>query len=301
QRPAFIPEGANVKIKGDPNDPNRRKLEREIEAENGGAGVYNVDLQKWYQLRDPAWRYDYVPEILDGKNVADFVDADIEARLEALEREEERLVAEGFYEEADPLEDMDLDEEAEEVLREAAKEVEGKRAILVHDSRVKKGKSSRPLSVKAKGMRKSFHDMSASLAEKGIAVDASRARARSVDRKRARSQSRGRSIDDSKWLVSAATSAAAARSQSRGVGASLAREQSVAAKRVRLDISMSRNRSLAGIKNVDQRVDSEKMHSFAQRPRNNQAKASDADRRILNLRPKHLLSGKRGLGTANHR
>jgi len=38
-----------------------------------------------------------MPEIMDGKNVADFIDLDIEEKLEALEREEERLVAEGFY------------------------------------------------------------------------------------------------------------------------------------------------------------------------------------------------------------
>lgn len=38
-----------------------------------------------------------MPEILDGKNVADFIDPDIEEKLEALEREEERLEAEGFY------------------------------------------------------------------------------------------------------------------------------------------------------------------------------------------------------------
>ena len=35
---------------------------------------------------------------MDGKNIADFIDPDIEEKLEALEREEERLVAEGFYE-----------------------------------------------------------------------------------------------------------------------------------------------------------------------------------------------------------
>ena len=39
-----------------------------------------------------------MPEIMDGKNIADFIDPDIEEKLEALEREEERLVAEGFYE-----------------------------------------------------------------------------------------------------------------------------------------------------------------------------------------------------------
>ena len=38
-----------------------------------------------------------MPEILDGKNVADFIDPDIAEKLEALEREEERLEAEGFY------------------------------------------------------------------------------------------------------------------------------------------------------------------------------------------------------------
>lgn len=38
-----------------------------------------------------------MPEIMDGKNIADFIDPDIEEKLEALEREEEKLVAEGFY------------------------------------------------------------------------------------------------------------------------------------------------------------------------------------------------------------
>ena len=46
---------------------------------------------------------DTVPEIMDGKNVADFIDPDIAEKLEALEREEERLQAEGFY---DSEEDM---------------------------------------------------------------------------------------------------------------------------------------------------------------------------------------------------
>jgi len=40
---------------------------------------------------------DTIPEIMDGKNIADFIDPDIAEKLEALEREEERLQAEGFY------------------------------------------------------------------------------------------------------------------------------------------------------------------------------------------------------------
>lgn len=34
---------------------------------------------------------------MDGKNIADFIDPDIAEKLEALEREEETLEAEGFY------------------------------------------------------------------------------------------------------------------------------------------------------------------------------------------------------------
>ena len=34
---------------------------------------------------------------MDGKNVADFVDPEIEEKLDELEREEERLIAEGYY------------------------------------------------------------------------------------------------------------------------------------------------------------------------------------------------------------
>jgi nucleolar GTP-binding protein len=50
-----------------------------------------------YLLANPEWKEDIVPEIMDGKNVADFIDPDIAEKLEALEREEERLQAEGFY------------------------------------------------------------------------------------------------------------------------------------------------------------------------------------------------------------
>jgi len=40
-------------------------------------------------LDDPSWKWDAIPEIWEGKNVVDFVDPDIEAKLAALEEEEE--------------------------------------------------------------------------------------------------------------------------------------------------------------------------------------------------------------------
>jgi nucleolar GTP-binding protein len=98
-----IPEGAKDRMKYDVNDPNRPKTEKDLEVENGGAGVYNVDLKKRYMLADDDWKYDVIPEFLDGHNVADFIDPEIEEKLEALEREEERLEQEGFYNEEEDM------------------------------------------------------------------------------------------------------------------------------------------------------------------------------------------------------
>ncbi|KAI8527163.1 hypothetical protein RHMOL_Rhmol12G0054300 [Rhododendron molle] len=67
-----------------------KKLERDLEEETGGAGVYSVDLRKHYILANDEWKGDVKPEILDGRNVSDFFDFDILQRLEELEREEEK-------------------------------------------------------------------------------------------------------------------------------------------------------------------------------------------------------------------
>jgi len=104
-RETFIPDGIKGLKKYDKADPERRTLARDVEEANGGAGVFNVDLRKDYLLADPSWKYDRIPEILDGKNVYDYVDPDIEAKLAALEEEEERLEKEGFYESEEDIDD----------------------------------------------------------------------------------------------------------------------------------------------------------------------------------------------------
>lgn len=92
------------------------QLEKDLEASNGGAGVYNVDLNKHYQFTNPEWKYDAIPEILGDKNIADFIDLDISAKLDSLEREEDLLISQGFYEIAS---EHELDSE-EEAIKEAA-------------------------------------------------------------------------------------------------------------------------------------------------------------------------------------
>ncbi|OXB71188.1 UNVERIFIED_CONTAM: hypothetical protein H355_006887, partial [Colinus virginianus] len=72
----------------------QRILEKDLMEENGGAGVYSVDLRKKDILAKEEWRYDVVPEFLNGHNVRDFVDEDIEEKLRLLEEEEESLLEE---------------------------------------------------------------------------------------------------------------------------------------------------------------------------------------------------------------
>ncbi len=113
-RPPFIPDVVKDKKKYDKNDPERRRLLKDQELEEGGPGVFNINLRgtgssfhsvsevliniaENYILANPEWKMDIIPEIMDGKNIADFIDPDIAEKLEALEREEEKLQAEGYY------------------------------------------------------------------------------------------------------------------------------------------------------------------------------------------------------------
>ena len=89
----------------------RAWLERDRERVGGGPGVYRADTTRYYLLRDDSWKTDIVPEVLDGKNVADFVDPDILERLLALEAEEEGLLASESQAFADEDQESEEDEE----------------------------------------------------------------------------------------------------------------------------------------------------------------------------------------------
>lgn len=88
-RPPCIPQAfINDKIKGAKPD---RVDYHEVQEANGGAGVYYLPEHEHFDLEDEAWKYDVVPEIMNGKNVADFYDPDIVQKLIELEKEEDML------------------------------------------------------------------------------------------------------------------------------------------------------------------------------------------------------------------
>ncbi|CAO3676855.1 unnamed protein product [Umbelopsis vinacea] len=259
-----IPEAAVNRPKFDIKDPNRRRLERDIEAENGGAGVYSADLKKRYDLNDPDWKYDIIPEFWEGHNVADFIDPDIEEKLEALEREEERLEKEGFYDSAEEIMDSD-----EEELKATAEAIREKKKLIVQAHRASKGNRNIIPKMVA-GRNNTIDDMNDHLSKMGIDASAVVDRARSITRKRARSESRA---DDA------------------------VRDASVMAR----GDSMVRDRSTAGLRNVKQKVEADKQKKVSQRRSNLFAKRGEADRDIQTKMPKHLFSGKAAVGKRDRR
>jgi hypothetical protein len=65
---------------------------KELQEEYGGAGKFYIPEEEHYILENEDWRYDKWPEFFLGKNVSDFYDPEIVAKLNALEEEEEKLL-----------------------------------------------------------------------------------------------------------------------------------------------------------------------------------------------------------------
>jgi len=175
------------------DDDDKKKTARELMWENGGPGVWAPDYRKQYDLKDPEWRFDAIPQILNGKNIQDYIDPDIEAKLLNLEREEEQLM-----QEADAAamgdEESDLDEE-EEAAVEAIRERKTKFRMM---SRVNRNENNPIMPRAVRGKVKDKHDRGAldeeeirkKMGEYGVDVEAmlerGRKRSRSVDGRRSR-------------------------------------------------------------------------------------------------------------------
>lgn len=127
-----------------------------------------------------------MPEIMDGKNIADFIDPDIEEKLEALEREEERLAAEGFYDDNSDLELNSDDEREAEALTEAQarrmESQEAKKATKNH-ARLPRTAGKRTISELAENLTKAGYDPSR-IEERAAIL----AKAQSAVRKRKRAE-----------------------------------------------------------------------------------------------------------------
>ncbi|ERN14790.1 hypothetical protein AMTRI_Chr02g255320 [Amborella trichopoda] len=288
ERPPSIPQAViEAKAAQATVEREKMKLEKDLENENGGAGVYSANLKKNYILPNDEWKEDIIPEIFEGHNVADFVDPDILQRLEELEREE------GLHMEGENEEDDEMDEERELSLeeREALAEIRKKKSLLIQEHRIKKSTAeSRPIIPRKFNKDKAFTSerMGRDLSRLGLDPSAAinRARSRSVSqrgRKRARSlaiedEDEGMDIDqpNKKFRMRSRS-----RSQSRAPRGEVVPGE--------------------GFKDSVQKTKALKLGKKAVKKRNKDARRGEADRVILNMKPKHLFSGKRSIGKTDRR
>lgn len=278
-RESFIPEGAKNLPKYDKNDPNRPRLERDDEEENGGAGVYSIDMKKRYVGIDPEHIHDVIPEVFNGKNVADFIDPDIVAKLAALEAEEEKLEAEGFYDDDEQPETL-----AEAEIRYKAELIRERRQLIRNEAKQRKSLNNRAL-IPRSARSKKLSEMEGALESLGYDTSAVSSRARSQSRGRAPSRGRTPGTDADMMDVDAEVDPRAAlvqRAKSRGR-------------------SQSTNRRDDGVTSVTGRTKADKLQKLGQKKMNRMARQGEADRHTTVALSKHLLAGKRGNGSARSR
>lgn len=261
-REPYIPDAVKKLRKYSKDDPNRPRLAREIEEENGGAGVYNINLKDQHILEDEDWKYDRVPEVFDGKNVYDFIDPDIENKLAALEEKEEKLEAKGYYDSDTDVEDAD-----EADIRTKADLIREKRELIRNEARMKKSLKNRALIPRQKQPKK-LSAMEDSLDKLGFDTTNISARARSQSR--GRSTVRSRTGTEDAMDVDTPMSGDALRAKSR------ARSQS--------------NRRDDGVTGEAATTKAERLLKLGQKKMNRMARQGEADRHTTAALPKHLVS-----------
>lgn len=305
-RAPFIPDAIKEKKNYDKNDSERRRLLRDIEAEEGGAGVYNINMRENYMLANPEWKTDVIPEIMDGKNIADFIDPDIEEKLDALEREEERLQKEGFYDSEEDMFDSDDEREARSAQHALSKKIASQS--------VKKAQKNQARLPRTAGLR-TLSELTTELTKAGL--DPSRiqeraemlAKLQGAQRKRKRRENEGGDEDEDMDMDMNVEDGEDGWEDDGmdvdGVDTPKRKKTKANDGAVAVVVAGGRgprtDRRLAGMRDEGQANRAVKLRNLGQRPRNMLAKAGEADRHIRTKMPKHLFSGKRKGGKTSRR
>nr|XP_020635344.1 nucleolar GTP-binding protein 1 isoform X2 [Pogona vitticeps] len=263
ERPPYIPEGALLRKKRMEVDAPKKKLEKELEMEMGDD--YVLDLRKYWDLMNPSEKYDVIPEIWQGHNIADYIDPDIMKKLEQLEEEEELRQATGEYDSDSESEDEEMKE-----IRQLAQQIREKKKLKILESREKDTQGPKmprtARKVQRKALEKEMTDLGLDMTGKNDAhYVAQTRRSRSVTRKRKREDS------------VPPTSVTRSRSSSRTP------------------------RDVSGLRDIQMVKKTKTMMKKAQRKMNRLGKKGEGDRHVFDLKPKHLFSGKRKSGTTQRR
>lgn len=277
-RPVFIPESVQMEQSGEAMKQ-EKKLEIDYEREAGGSGAYDPDYKKNYKLSNEEWKYDIIPELMDGKNIADFVDPEILKRLDELEKEEEELLAKGEGNIDYGADEFFVSKEQEAISDKIDSKIrvyKKKHLLKKHDGPV----------LPRKHKKINIDEVAKELMDRGVDEETlEKARSRSLSVSRARSKakrsvsiSRTRSISQARQLDEAQSKPA----------------PEILGKRSR---SISRNRSLStsdrlsGIKDPNMQLKALDIASKKMKFLRLDARRGESDRHVYSNKPKHLFTG----------
>jgi len=224
-----------------------------------------MDWRKYYELENDDWKYDVIPEFYNGENIADWMDPQLAEKLEALEAEEAELLRQLALLPAEPADRLTPVEELK------LARIRAKKAQLISRHRDSKLKNFgvKPLQHRI-GSSAEFTDHLESLG-----LDPSQA----VEHLRERSQSRARGRKREREEM----------------------EIDVAETKARRSMSRSAAARDDGFKDDTERKRAKKLEKKAYERINRTGRTGPGDNSIPNIMPKHLFSGKRGIGSTDRR
>ncbi|XP_006874480.1 PREDICTED: nucleolar GTP-binding protein 1 isoform X1 [Chrysochloris asiatica] len=263
ERPPFIPAGVVARKKRMEIGEPRKKRERDIELEMGDD--YILDLQKYWDLLNSSERYDKIPEIWEGHNVADYIDPDIMRKLQELEKEEELRSAAGEYDSDSESEDEEMAE-----IRQLASQIREKKKLKILQSKEKNTQGPRMPRTAKKVQRNVLENEMRSL---GVDMDDKDNAHYAAQARRSRSVTRKRKREDSVPPSSVARSRSCSQTP----------------------------RDVSGLRDVKMVKKAKTMMKKAQKKMNRLGRKGEADRHVFDMKPKHLLSGKRKSGKKDRR
>lgn len=270
ERPAWTPATYINPLTGDlnPGKVSRSKLTEWAEQQHLYHEMHpdyvGMDWRKYYDLENEDEKYDVIPEFYNGENIADWMDPNLAENWAELEREEEELLRQL---EARPIDPEDRLTPIEEI---KLARIRAKKRQLVMHHRDKKLKNASLKTLQQRvGSASEFEDHLTSLGLDPTPV---------VDGLRERSQSR-------------------ARGRKR-----LREELEQDAEQIKSRRSASRSRATDGFKDETERKRAAKLERKAyDRINRVSGRTGPGDNSIPDLKPKHLYSGKRGIGSNDRR
>uniref|UniRef100_A0A6A7FP11 Nucleolar GTP-binding protein 1 n=1 Tax=Hirondellea gigas TaxID=1518452 RepID=A0A6A7FP11_9CRUS len=275
-RPAFIPK---VIVENQAQNKYITRLREknpdiklEIDLEEELLDDYSTDYNKNKDLANDEWKTDKIPRFLNGKNISDYMDEDFDEKLKALLEEEGDREEAGFY-------DSDYEESAQdrEFLNLSSK-IKNKIIINNINRRLDSGNGIQPIS----------------------RVSRARTRERTTTGLREKFASLGVDMSDTQKAIFTRTEKRA-RSQSSDPSAKLS-----AAKKMKLSQSRARSssrapRGEAGETDPEKRVKLKLLMAKAIKKKQTSGARHESDRHVYDLKPKHLYTGKRGIGSNQRR